>query len=155
MRTRLISIDPGKASGFAVLDFSNLKEPSIVYSDELVQFDTVAFVHRSLSEDADLYEVVMEEFKITPQTGKNSAASWSLEIIGAVRYFCELYKVPFTLQPPSRAKNFVPNDRMKNIGIWHRGGEGHARDALRHAVLYLVEKKGWHPDGLLADDGAT
>lgn len=149
MRTKLIAIDPGKASGFAVFDISDPEHPAIVYSAELEQFETVSFVHSALAEAASDYEVVMEEFKITPQTGKNSPAGWSLEIIGAIRYFCELYEVPFTLQPPSKAKSFVPNERMKAIGVWHRGGEGHARDALRHGVLYLVEKKGWRPQGLL------
>ena len=151
-RTKLIAIDPGKATGFAVFDMSDPQNPVIVYSAELEQFETCAFVHSALAEDPESYEVVIEEFKITPQTGKNSSANWSLEIIGAVRYLCHLFKVPLTEQPPSRAKNFVPNDRMKAIGIWHRGGEGHARDALRHGVLYMVEKKAWRHEGLLAKD---
>lgn len=158
MSNLLIAIDPGKASGFAVFDYTNLDDIKVLQSAELNQMDTVFEVDTLLT-DADefgnsgSYEIVMEKFTITAQTGKNTnAENWSPEIIGAVRYLAWLHKVPFSEQTPAEAKNFVPNDRMKNIGIWHIGGEGHARDALRHGVLYLVKNKGWRPSGLLATD---
>lgn len=155
MTNLLISIDPGKASGFAVLDYTNLNDVKILYSGELDQMQTVSEVDTLFTdaEDPSDYEIVMEKFTITAQTGKNTnAENWSPEIIGAVRYLAWREGVSFSEQTPAMAKNFVPNDRMKNIGIWHVGGEGHARDALRHAVLYLVDRKGWRPSGLLATD---
>lgn len=150
----LISIDPGKASGFAVLDYTDLDDIKITYSGELDQFETCSMVENLLVDSTSFtYEIVMEKFTVTPQTGKNSnEQNWSSEIIGCVRYLAEKHGISFTEQTPARAKTFVPNDRMKAVGIWHTGGEGHAKDALRHAVLYLVEKKGWRPAGLLADD---
>lgn len=149
----LIAIDPGKASGFAVLDYTNLDDIKILHSAELEQMQTVSEVDTLLSDadDPSDYEIVMEKFTITAQTGKNSnAENWSPEIIGAVKYLAWREGVAYTEQTPAEAKNFVPNDRMKNVGIWHVGGEGHARDALRHAVLYLIKHKGWRPSGLLA-----
>lgn len=151
----LIAIDPGKASGFAVFDYTDLDNIKVLYSAELDQMQTVGEVDTLLSEaeNPSDYEIVMEKFTITAQTGKNTnAENWSPEIIGAVRYLAYTEGVSFTEQTPAKAKNFVPNDRMKNIGIWHTGGEGHARDALRHGVLYLVERKGWRPSGLLASE---
>lgn len=150
----LISIDPGKASGFAVLDYTDLDNIKIIYSDELEQYETSETVENLLTEEVDAeYEIVMEKFTITSQTGKNSnGENWSPEIIGSVRYLAQREGVPFAIQTPAEAKNFVPNDRLKAIGIWHKGGEGHARDALRHGVLYLVKNKGWRPEGLLDTD---
>lgn len=152
----LVAIDPGKASGFAVLDYTELDNIEILYSAELEQFEVSEYVENLLEMNAatdkpDSIDIVMEKFTVTPQTGKNSnAENWSSEIIGSIRYMAHKHGVPFTEQTPARAKSFVPNERMKAVGIWHTGGEGHAKDALRHAVLYLVEKKGWRPPNLLA-----
>jgi hypothetical protein len=35
-----------------------------------------------------------------------------------------------------------------DLPTWHKGGEGHANDAIRHALLKLV-KSGWKPKVLL------
>lgn len=152
----LITIDPGKASGFAVLDYTYLDDIQILYSDELEQFAVSEYVENMLTMNAtsdvkDSIEIVMEKFTITPQTGKNgNDQNWSPEIIGSIRYMAHKHGVKFTEQTPAEAKSFVPNDRMKAVGIWHVGGEGHAKDALRHGVLYLVKRKGWRPPNLLA-----
>lgn len=156
MNKLLIAIDPGKASGFAVLDYTDLDDIKIDYSDELEQFAVSEYVEKMLEDNAESetpnsIEIVMEKFTVTPQTGKNSnGENWSSEIIGSIRYMAKKHGIKFTEQTPARAKSFVENDRMRAIGIWHVGGEGHAKDALRHAVLYLVEKKGWRPPNLLA-----
>lgn len=154
MTNLLIAIDPGKASGFAVLDYTDLDDIKINYSDELDQMTVISEVDVLLGDAEELegtFEIVMEKFTITAQTGKNTnAENWSPEIIGAVKYLAWKYGVTFSEQTPAEAKNFVPNERMKAVGIWHKGGEGHARDALRHGVLYLVKHKGWRPSGLLA-----
>jgi hypothetical protein len=39
------------------------------------------------------------------------------------------------------------NEKLKKLEFWHKGGEGHALDAIRHAVLRLV-KIGWIPTKL-------
>jgi hypothetical protein len=41
-----------------------------------------------------------------------------------------------------------PNEALKKLDYWHKGGEGHALDAIRHGLLYLA-KKGWTPRRLL------
>jgi hypothetical protein len=51
-------------------------------------------------------------------------------------------------QSPADAKAMFPNEKLKKIGYWHKGGEGHALDAIRHAVLRLA-KSGWIPAKLL------
>jgi hypothetical protein len=90
--------------------------------------------------------VVIEDFIITANTAAKSQAPWSLKQIGMAEYLAVKYGCPFTTQPPSAAKAFVTNDKLKAIG-WYVRGQDHGRDALRHAVLYLV-RQGWWDDGL-------
>jgi hypothetical protein len=144
----LLAIDPGKATGFAVMDISDLSNPIIISTDELAQYETCRRAEELLSGDIHI-EVVMEAFIITPQTGKLNDVNFSLEIIGAVRYFAQKHGAPFSLQKPADAKSFSTNARLKAVGLWHVGGEGHAMDALRHVLLYMVRKHKWRPDNLL------
>lgn len=151
MTSRLVAIDPGKATGFAAFDISG-GVPVLLGSWELDIEEFYDMLESSLAHYQDDVEVVIESFKITPATGKLSDAPWSLENIGVTRFLCRKYGAKLTLQPPSRAKDFVPNDRLKALEIWHVGGEGHARDALRHGVLYMVEQHSWRPHNLLKSD---
>jgi len=152
-----MSVDPGKLTGFAIFDMLYLDDdaPTLVESLELSVDEYYTKLNELFGFDsrygADI-EVVMEDFKITAQTGKLTDAPWSLKLIGATEFACHNWNVNVTLQPPSRAKNFVPNDRLKALEFWHKGGAGHANDALRHGVLYMVEQLGWRPHNLLVQD---
>lgn len=158
MTTYLLCLDPGLASGVAVLETSELQEDragavSIIESGELQPKELnawlLAWFNRAVEEKAGL-ECVCENFLITPQTGKNSTADWSLKKIGVLEFLGEMYSVNVTLQTPAAAKSFVDNKRLRALGLWHKGGAGHANDALRHGVLYLVDKRGWNPKNLLS-----
>jgi len=148
----LLACDPGKLSGFVVLDITDFEteEPSVVVAEEFEQQATCSHLHWWIA-NAQNIEIVMEDFVITTQTGKKSAVDTRipLEIIGVGRYFANLYSKPFTLQKPAAAKNFVDNDRIRDVGLWVKGGAGHHKDAMRHAILYLVQTAGWRSSGLL------
>jgi hypothetical protein len=95
--------------------------------------------------------VVCERFVITAQTVRNSQAPFSLEQIGVLKHLCRSngYKAEdIGFQSPVDAKTMFPNEALKKIGTWHKGGEGHANDAIRHALLKLA-KTGWKPRVLL------
>lgn len=153
MRT-IIAIDPGKATGLVVLKYNDME--NIVDSYESFEYDQIevcSFLD-SLDEMKDEHiEIVFEKFFITPETGKKNDVHYSLEIIGVIRYFSWKYGIPIFSQSPSDAKNFVSNDRLRAVDLWHVGGAGHAKDALRHMVLHLVKNRGWRPDGLI--EGTT
>lgn len=150
----LLAIDPGLASGYVVLEYSISDDSvTIVASEELDQYDTCSRAESLLYENRDgTIDVVMESFIITPETAKKTRTSYSLEIIGAVRYLAQKWGAPFDLQTPANAKSFSTNDRLRALDLWVPGGEGHAKDAMRHAVLYLVKNKGWRPKGLLGSE---
>lgn len=72
---------------------------------------------------------------------KITQSPWSLETIGLIRYFAKIYHIPFHLQAPSQAKNLIKNTVLKKADLYVPG-QGHAMDAARHAVYFLVTKRG-------------
>ena len=95
--------------------------------------------------------LVIERFTINAKTIKNSQAPWSLEVIGVVRAMSLENELNLEFQSPAEAKSLVDNKMIKRLGLWHRGGAGHALDAIRHATTYAI-RKGWRHPGLLPKD---
>ena len=85
-----------------------------------------------------LDHVACESFRITAHTAKLSPAPWSLEIIGALRWLCHRNGIGFTLQTPGDAKRFATDTKLDKLGWARPPGAGHARDAQRHLLLFLV-----------------
>ena len=137
----LLAVDPGKISGVVVVRLTE-SGVEVVSSDELPQYETCSFVETWLAEYASITTVICERFHITTQTGKMRDTSYSLEIIGTLRYLAKRYGARFHLQTPADAKTFSTNEKLKVAGFWHRGGgAGHANDAFRHALLYLARTR--------------
>lgn len=140
-------------TGAAMFDITD-SEPIKLWSEEWSEHDFYPKIHDVFThystEDRHL-EVVCENFIITVQTAKLGAGPWSLKYIGATAFLCYVHEVSFTLQQPSQ-KDFAPNPRIKALGFWHKGGGGHALDAIRHGIIYLVMQHKWRPAALLEDD---
>jgi len=154
MSSFIVSVDPGKVSGFAVMSWSGNKDdlPVLEHSSELEVQDFASDIKVALNLSRGLnLTIVCERFTITAQTTKNSQAPYSLEQIGVLKHLCREFGYdPETIvfQSPADAKNMFPNPALKKIGTWHVGGAGHAQDAIRHALLRLT-KTGWKPTILL------
>ena len=88
----------------------------------------------------DIDVIVCERFIITAQTGKLSQAPWSLEQIGALRFFAHRLGIPFELQSAADAKRFATEDKLRRAAWARPKGAGHARDAQRHLLVYLVRR---------------
>lgn len=140
--TDLLAIDPGKMTGVCRVQFDPSTETlGAPETAEIAMTDIYSWLWQTFDSGAP-EAVALEDFKITPGTGRLGSPDWSLRIIGAVEMLAEHYGVPVRKQPPANAKAFATNDRLRALGLWHRGGAGHANDASRHAVLYMVHK-GW------------
>jgi hypothetical protein len=146
----VLSVDPGKATGMALFSLEQGQEPVMLWSGEYQQDEYAKPIRETLS----LYpeaDIVCERFTINMQTVKNSQAPYSLEQIGilkqclmdAGRKADDIY-----FQSPADAKAMFDNPKLKKLEYWHRGGEGHALDAIRHGLLRCV-KVGWKPLRLL------
>lgn len=151
------AIDPGKVSGVCVAEFIDLTgridaitapDTRLVHSSE-IEFPAMLDWCEQTFPQVD--QVAVENFLITPQTGKNSQAPWSLMCIGVAVAMAMRCNVNYTLQKPADALSFASGDLLRSLKLWHRGGAGHANDALRHAVLFAV-RKGWRSSSLLISD---
>ena len=145
---RVLAIDPGKATGLAwlrqedgkiFLDNSHEAGP-----DEIIDMIRPTLAEwRPLAEGQPPMRIVMERFTINAGTAqKSQEVSWALETIGAVKQAARDAEYPLTKitwQSPAEAKTAFTNDKLKRLGLWHRGGAGHALDAIRHGSLYLAK----------------
>lgn len=144
----VVGIDPGKATGVALVSVQDSFHLTLVESHELDFFQTCEWFKQVLGRGIDA--VAVENFIITTQTGRNSQAPWSLWTIGAVQWILYEFEnqhperaeaTDFALQMAGNAKAFVSNQMIKHTGLWHRGGAGHALDAIRHIVYYVAANK--------------
>jgi len=150
----VLAIDPGKASGIALFEQNDGDDPFILWSTEVQQEEYAKTIRNAFeyAKEKDVkLEIVCERFTINAQTVRNSQSPYSLEQIGIMKQcIMDNDRLPddFSFQAPADAKAMFPNEALKKLEYWHRGGEGHALDAIRHGLLYFV-KKGWHPVNLL------
>jgi hypothetical protein len=146
----ILSVDPGLTSGIALIKRDRDDKLELIETAEEDWIGTARFVDTVLREHGgDNVDVVVERFTITQQTTKNSQQQWSIEIIGMIRLLAHAHGAgDITKQSPADAKRFATNSRLKNVGLWHVGGGGHALDALRHALLRLTNL-GWRDSRLL------
>lgn len=149
----ILSVDPGKLSGITLFSKEEGQDPVLQWSKEVEQEEIAEVVRGVLwaPEKRQHIDVVCERFIINAQTVRNSQAPYSLEVIGIVKQCLKDSGRPMDdiyFQSPADAKAMFDNEKLKKLGYWHRGGEGHALDAIRHALLRLV-KIGWKPINLL------
>lgn len=139
-RRYVFGVDPGLLTGAALLDISDLDDIIKLGSWELTvneYFDMAEAVTTRLGPSV---EIAIEDFHITNRTAKLSEAPWSLQLIGATMFLARRFGVrDFQLQSPSE-KKFADNAKLRKVGFWHVGGEGHANDAYRHAMVYIHDK---------------
>jgi len=149
----VLAVDPGKASGVALFEYDG-GEPRLISSGEYQMREYAKPIRDAItmSRDKDIpIDIVCERFTINMQTVKNSQAPYSLEQIGVLRQIMldnEIDPESIIFQSPSDAKGMFANDKLKKLEYWHRGGDGHALDAIRHGLLRFV-KTGWKPMRLL------
>jgi hypothetical protein len=129
----ILAVDPGVTTGWALYGGDKLQgsgeSPIDPFLDMACQHIKNGFVK----------VVVCEDFIITTHTGRKSQdGRYNFEEIGVLRRECRLVRIPFELQMPSRALKFVDDAKLRRLDWYVKGG--HARDAVRHLVLYLHER---------------
>ena len=151
----VLAIDPGKMTGMTLFKRESGLDPELVWSREVEQTEYAEPIREVLSnpEILESLTVVCERFIINAQTVRNSQAPFSLEQIGILKqclFDTGKSSEDIMFQAPADAMAMFTNEKLKKLGYWHRGGAGHALDAIRHALLRFV-KMGWKPVGLLKD----
>jgi hypothetical protein len=146
----ILAVDPGLATGLAVLQREG-PDLRLVDSAELGVLDAGSYMqgwlHTFAAAPRESWEVVAERFTITAATAKNSQAPWSLKVLGILDWLLWTTTgadpgAAVVLQGPAEAKRLITNQLLRDSGIWHSGGAGHANDAIRHGA-YRFARLGW------------
>lgn len=137
--TLIVAVDPGKATGVALFRSHGTDDPVLLESHEFGREDLEKWLEEKLlrSTAGEDVHVVAERYIIG-----DADSPWSLRELGVLSYLSRKggWGEP-SLQSPADAKSFCPNERLKSLGYWHKGGAGHALDAVRHGILYMVRKQ--------------
>lgn len=145
---RFIGVDPGLLTGLVSFHVGEYNDIGSIEHYQLDHIGTAAYFegcrvlwkNKGNGGPKDTV-VAMESFIITPGTAKKTQAPWSLETIGAVRYFVETAGLSLRMSAPSAHKKLVSDAVLKSAGLYFRG-EGHATDAARVAVhVAMVDYK--------------
>ncbi len=126
---KVFAVDPGKVTGYAVWI-----DGILMGSGELPHYEFLALAEKTVP---TCTAVACEDYRVTPATLKKTWQPWSLYQIGTLDYWCRASGVEFALATPAEAKGFATDERLRALGWWFPG-VGHARDAGRHLLLYLV-----------------
>lgn len=141
----ILAVDPGLATGLAVLESSVMRFNSHEVKTPKEFYDWIQWFFESPHHPT---HIVCESYIITPETIKKSRQNYSLELIGVLKYLAWERELPFTLQTPIEGKSFGTDEKLKTIG-WYRPSQGHANDAARHLLTYCVQNKIIDPAELL------
>lgn len=143
----IIAVDPGKRTGVAVWR----NETFSSFEFEVAEFfDFIhSFIHDvyETTEDPNDIHIVAESFIITMNTAKNTQSTWSLELIGVLKFLAHRYHLRgVTLQAPNIGKTFGTNGKLELLD-WKKPNNvdgvmyaGHANDAARHLMTYAAQR---------------
>lgn len=136
--------DPGETTGWCHLSVHDSGELGVYNSgeDDHISVGNLLYDNPCLKMVVGKTEIdtvfVVEKYIMN---AKITQSPWSLETTGLIRYFANVYHVPVTFQTPSQVKNLISNEVLRRAGLY-QPGNGHAMDAVRHALYYLTVKKG-------------
>lgn len=139
MKRYILGIDPGLATGWGLIDCIDPDTPVVMESLELTVEEFFDKIEETIKTYGSDLVIVVENFLITERTGKLTQQPFSLWLIGVCMYLGYKYDVEIVLQKPAE-KPFATNERLRVVGFWHVGAEGHANDAFRHLMIYLANK---------------
>lgn len=135
----VLGVDPGGTTGWAVFD----PESGGCASGEVEGRINCYHQIRSFLSTGRPFVVAYEPYRVTAKTVKMSRQYDAFHIIGALEFLCETTGIPFYPQP--NPKTFSTDDKLRCLGWWHPTENGHANDATRVLLAWLVEH---HPAGL-------
>lgn len=142
-RTTLVAaVDPGKVTGLSYLAVSQeaITTPQ-AHEMPVAQFFlhfAETFYRVDDSPSLDLI-VVTEKFQISERTIKTALSLDALDVNGWLKGE-QLYlrNRPFYEQTAAQAKKFSTDQKLKALGWFERTKDGHANDANRHLLRFVM-----------------
>ena len=115
---RLLSIDPGKVSGWALFSYEMLYFCGKIKWTQEYGWDPIVDKISKLTPDV----VVCEDYRI--YSGKRLVQAWSpvdtIRIIGAIEFVCRHDKIKLVKQMATGVKKFVSDDKLKDWNMWNK-----------------------------------
>lgn len=142
MIDRIVALDPGGTTGWAMVTYEDGKEPQ--YNCGMFR----ALEHHKELYDAlgmwqtESYRIVCESFEYRNASRPGLVLS-SVEYIGVMKLFCQERNVPYHFQSASQGKirdkpnAFVKPSNLKRLGLWSPSMV-HAMDAYGHLLYYTI-----------------
>jgi hypothetical protein len=135
--TMILSIDPGNVTGLALY----FPTAGSLVTKELRKDETYQYIDDVVGSSWYMVEIVAERFVISQRTIKSERQGDALDILGYLDSVRCLRGVPLTLQTAAQAKSFATDDKLRRLGWYQKTKDGHANDACRHLLVYLVSKR--------------
>lgn len=138
-KMRVLAFDPGETTGVALIDTRahEFFVGNFIFPDNLY-----TFLSDSLTPETLLDHIIIEQFILYAYKAK--AKSWSkfpeIRAQGAIEYAAFQADIPYTLQTASVAKQAIKDSFLKEHNLYKTNA--HERDAVRHAVTFLLRFHG-------------
>lgn len=136
--TLVLGVDPGLMTGLAIIEWDG-RTPAPEHTPgfwyEEVPFHAMAERIKALM-NRGVSLVGIERYIISQRTTKFTRQPEASYVIGWVLGLAQLMgTVEVRQQMMSTAKDAYSNGRLRELGYKIKGDKGHAKDALRHALL--------------------
>lgn len=136
-------LDPGLLTGVAFYDYHH----KTAYADEFdfmhtaVKLEELVRYNSIDNKESLCLGIGWETFRITAKTAQNTAAPWSLEVIGMARYIAQKSRATL-FSPAAPGDRLVVSDRMiSDIGMYDQiRGKKDAKSALQHLVAWQLRE---------------
>jgi len=135
---RLLSIDPGETTGYAIFRDGELYE-----TEQLtVKKDGLQLLHHAFREHYFDY-VVIEDYRIYPNKLRQHVLNdvFTVKVIGAIEFMFAIREtnrpLRITYQMASLPQGFVTKEKIKQWEMW-TVAKIHARSAVVHGAYYLL-----------------
>jgi hypothetical protein len=127
----LISLDPGRITGIAILSMNNFS------AFEQSWVDAIRYVEQRMDGTVDKGFLVCEGYEVHQ---KNKMQYEALYSIGAVRYLCDKYSFEYIQQKPGDRLT-VTKEMLEKLGYYRPSPDKHMIDATKHMVLFMLRRK--------------
>lgn len=135
MKIRILSIDPGVTTGYALGVKENDKfylayDERIFNHNDFWQFLTKLHSHGGM-------HTICEDFEFRQGKQKDGLNLYPVELIGILRLFCSNDRwSPLWMQKAAQGKGYYDDSKLRGLGVYRKGFE-HGRDAARHLLHWF------------------
>lgn len=131
---RILGIDPGGTTGMVECRLTDDHPLEIVTWSENDLFMWADTFERVLTDRRP--NIIIAESWVPLQSAPYADPNDACQPLGVCRWLARRAGVEVVMQQPRR-RHGVTDKALKDSGYWIRGGAGHARQALKHVLVYV------------------